>query len=210
MKVAVCATQPSLDATVDPRFGRCAYFLIVDSDTMEFEAMQNQAAMAGMGAGIQAAQTVASAGVEAVIAGHFGPNAFHALSQAGIALYAAPPNMTVRQAIEALQAGQLTSLTGPSVGAHAGIGMGPGMGMGMGMGRGMGRGMGGGMGGGWAAPAPPFPAGPMAGPPPPPPAGPGWQQPVDESVLRQLKEQLDALQQELKDIRQRLDKLEGK
>ena len=198
MKVAVCATQPSLDATVDPRFGRCAYFLIVDSDTMEFEAMQNQAAMAGMGAGIQAAQTVASAGVEAVIAGHFGPNAFHALSQAGIALYAAPPNMTVRQAIEALQAGQLTSLTGPSVGAHAGMGMGPGMGMGMGMGAGWQ------MGPGWQA-GPPMGPGWQPPAPPPPPAAVPAAGPVDLNAIRQ---QLDAIQQQLDMIRQTLEQME--
>ena len=67
MKIAVSASQPQLDAPIDPRFGRCPYFLIVDSDTMEFEVIENQGAMAGSGAGIQAAQLVANAGAEAVV-----------------------------------------------------------------------------------------------------------------------------------------------
>ena len=67
MKVAVSAQAPSLEAPLDPRFGRCAYFVIVDTDTMRFEAIDNAAASAGSGAGILAAQTVANAGAEAVI-----------------------------------------------------------------------------------------------------------------------------------------------
>ena len=41
MKICVTSTGPSPDAPVDPRFGRCQYFMIVDSETMEYEAMQN-------------------------------------------------------------------------------------------------------------------------------------------------------------------------
>ena len=55
MKIAVSATAPELDAGVDPRFGRCQYFLIVDPQNMEFEAVDNSNAMASGGAGISTA-----------------------------------------------------------------------------------------------------------------------------------------------------------
>lgn len=155
MKVAVCSTGDNLDSMTDPRFGRCAYFVVVNMDTMEFEAVSNQAAMAGQGAGIMAAQTVANKGVEAVIAGNFGPNAFQALNAGGIQIYPWAGG-TVRQAIEALKAGQLQPMGGPSVQARYGMdqgtgpapGIGPAQGLGPGMGGGMGRGRGGGRGGG--------------------------------------------------------------
>lgn len=147
MRVAVCSTGDSLDAMADPRFGRCAYFLIVDTDTLAFETVENVAAMQGQGAGIAAAQIVASKGVEAVVAGNFGPNAFQGLNAGGIKIYTSMGG-TVRQAIEALKAGQLQPISGASVQAHYGTSQGatPGQGFGSGMGPGAGGGMGGGMG----------------------------------------------------------------
>jgi len=153
MKAAVCSTGNNLDSMADPRFGRCAYFLIVDTDTLEFEAVPNPAAAQGQGAGIMAAQIVASKGVEAVIAGNFGPNAFQALNAGGIQVYTWAGG-TVRQAIEALKTGALQPVGGASVQAHYGMGQGagptpgagPAQGFGPGMGGGRGMGRGGGMG----------------------------------------------------------------
>jgi predicted Fe-Mo cluster-binding NifX family protein len=163
MKVAVSAAGPSLDSPIDPRFGRCQYLLIVDSESLDFEAVENPAVMAPGGAGIQAAELVASMGAGAVITGNCGPNAYQVLSAAGIDIFVGASG-SVHQAIEAYKRGELQATPGPSVGPYSGIepGMGRGMGGGMGggrgggmgrgmgggMGRGMGRGMGGGMGGG--------------------------------------------------------------
>jgi len=61
MKIGISSTGEDLNAQVDPRFGRCQYFLIVDTDTMNFESIPNESAMASGGAGIQAAQTIAKA-----------------------------------------------------------------------------------------------------------------------------------------------------
>ena len=83
MKICVTATANSLDAQIDPRFGRCSYFVIVDSETMQFEAVPNMAAAASGGAGIQAAQTIAKEGVKLLITGNVGPKAFQALAAAG-------------------------------------------------------------------------------------------------------------------------------
>jgi predicted Fe-Mo cluster-binding NifX family protein len=41
MRIAVTAAGSTLDATMDPRFGRCAYFVIVETDDMTFEAIEN-------------------------------------------------------------------------------------------------------------------------------------------------------------------------
>jgi len=139
MKIAVTATGPDLDAQVDPRFGRCAYFIFVDTDTMEFEAVPNPYVSAMGGAGIQAAQLVANKGATAVLSGAFGPNAAQTLSAVGVQMY---PNVmgTVREAVERFKRGELQATFQATAPPFAG--MGPGGGFGMGMGRGMGRGMG--------------------------------------------------------------------
>ncbi len=140
MKVAVSATGDNLDVQIDPRFGRCQYFIIVETDSMEYEAVSNASAMATGGAGIQAAQNVAGMGVEAVITGNVGPNAFQTLSASGIKIVTGA-NGIVRDAVERYKKGELKETTSPSVGDHFGMGGGGGGG-----GRGMGRGMGGGRG----------------------------------------------------------------
>ena len=76
MKIGVTSTGEDLHANVDQRFGRCKYFLIVDAESMEFEVLSNENAMAFGGAGIQTAQTIANKGVEAFVTGNVGPNAF--------------------------------------------------------------------------------------------------------------------------------------
>ena len=99
MKIAVTSKSNNLESKVDPRFGRCSYFLIVDTDTMSFEYLSNESAMASGGAGIQAAQTVAKAGAEVVVTGNMGPNAFQTLSAAGIRVFTGA-NGTVKEAVE--------------------------------------------------------------------------------------------------------------
>ena len=84
MKICVSASSNSLDANVDSRFGRCPYFVIIDSETMEFDLVPNDSTNAAHGAGIQAAQTVVNKGVKVVITGNVGPNAFQVLSTTGI------------------------------------------------------------------------------------------------------------------------------
>lgn len=134
MRVAIPATDRDLDAPTDPRFGRCQVFMIVETDDMSFQALDNDAALQGSGAGIAAVQLVANAGADAVIAAHLGPNAFSALNAGGLKVYNFAGG-TVRQAVEALKAGQLPETGGANVPSHFGMGGG---GRGMGMGRGMG------------------------------------------------------------------------
>jgi predicted Fe-Mo cluster-binding NifX family protein len=140
MKIAVSASAPELDSSVDPRFGRCSYFLIVDSETQEFEAVENPFISASGGAGIQAAQLVAGKGVQAVLTGSCGPNAFQTLKAAGIKLIVGVTG-TVREAARGYASGaKFREASGPDVPPHFGMGRGAGLGRGRGMGRPQGRG----------------------------------------------------------------------
>ena len=105
MKVAVSSVGKTLDSQVDRRFGRCPYFLIVDSETLEFEVVTNAAAGAMGGAGIQAANSVVGEGVKAVITGNVGPNAFQTLSAAGKVIITGASG-TVKEAIGKNQRGR--------------------------------------------------------------------------------------------------------
>ncbi len=82
MKIAISATEPSLDAAMDQRFGRCAYFVVVEPDTMDSESVPNLTATLGSGAGIQAARLLAEKGVSTVLTGNCGPKAWDTLSAA--------------------------------------------------------------------------------------------------------------------------------
>jgi predicted Fe-Mo cluster-binding NifX family protein len=131
MKVAVSASGTNLDATIDPRFGRCAYFIVVETEDMGFESFDNQNAALGGGAGIQSAQFVASKGARAVLTGHCGPNAVRTLNAAGIEVYVGQSG-TVREAVERYKNGELSHTTQPNVPDHFGMGGGKGRGRGMG------------------------------------------------------------------------------
>ena len=140
MKVAVCSTGDTLDSPVDPRFGRCAYFLIVDTETFDSTAVKNPGILSDQGAGIQAAQVISSMEVSAVIAGNLGPNAHNALLAAGIKVYACAGE-TVRYAVDFFNAGSLQEMAEPTVSSNFGTTAAyPGRGLGRG------RGIGGGMG----------------------------------------------------------------
>ena len=142
MKVAFSASGQALTSQMDPRFGRCAHFVIVDTDSMSNESVTNDSGQLSGGAGIQSAQLLSSRGVKAVITGNCGPNAVAALSAAGIDLYTGQTG-SIEDALARYREGNLTSTREPNVGTHFGIGGGRGMGRGGGGGGGTGRGGGG-------------------------------------------------------------------
>jgi predicted Fe-Mo cluster-binding NifX family protein len=154
MKIAFSSTGTDLDSEIDPRFGRCAYFLIVNPDDMTFEAIENESMSLGGGAGIQSGQFIASKGANVVITGNFGPNASRILNAAGVDVIVGVSG-PIREAIERYKRGELSPTDQANVPDHYGMGMGggqsasPGRGMGGGMGRGMGMGRDMGMQGGY-------------------------------------------------------------
>jgi predicted Fe-Mo cluster-binding NifX family protein len=121
MKIAVSSSSNNLDAQIDPRFGRCAYFLIGDTDDMNFEAFNNESISLGGGAGIQAAQFVASKGAKAILTGNVGPNAVKTLGAAGVDIFAGQ-NGTVSDAVERYKSGNLESTRKATVDDHHGMG----------------------------------------------------------------------------------------
>jgi len=127
MRIAVSASGLSLDAEVDPRFGRCQYFIIIDPDTLEFESIENSSATASGGAGISAAQIVASKGVEAILTGNCGPNAYQVLSPAGIKVIAGVSGK-VQDAVRDYKAGKYQANSQPNVSVHFGMDKGQGTG----------------------------------------------------------------------------------
>jgi len=118
MKIVLTTTSPNIESDVDGRFGRGAYFLIIDSDTMEWQAHPNPAVNASGGAGIKAAQFVTEQGVKAAISGDFGPNAHGALDAAGISMYQFGACRTAKEAIEQFKAGQLECVNAPTGPGH--------------------------------------------------------------------------------------------
>jgi predicted Fe-Mo cluster-binding NifX family protein len=120
MKICITSQGDNLDAEVDPRFGRANYFLIIDTDNMENEAVQNPYTSAGGGAGIQAAQFVANKEVKAVITGNIGPNAFQVLKEAGLNVIS-DISGSVREAIEKYKKGVLQSVENPTVNEKFGM-----------------------------------------------------------------------------------------
>ena len=141
MKVAISSTGPTLEADVDPRFGRCQYFIVADTETMEFEALDNASAMSSGGAGISAAQMIAGKSVGAVLTGNCGPNAYQVLSPAGIKVITGVSGK-VKDAIEGYRTGRFKESSQANVPDHFGASPGGGGGSGRGGGRGMGRRMG--------------------------------------------------------------------
>ena len=202
-KIAVSSTGDNLDAQVDPRFGRCAYFIFVDTDTLKYEAVQNPNVSAASGAGIQTAQLVANKEVEAVLTGNVGPNAFQTLQAAGVNVIAGVSGK-VKDAVQTYKDGKIQAAGGPTVASHfgtsgaagpdMGTGGSPAMGAGMGAGMGRGMGMGAGMGGGMMGPQ----------------AFPGQPSPMPDASqeLPFLKQQADYLKNQLDEITKRIENLE--
>ncbi|MGB7056006.1 MAG: NifB/NifX family molybdenum-iron cluster-binding protein [bacterium] len=120
MKICVTSQGDNLDSELDPRFGRCKYFLFVDKDTLKFEAIENPNIDAAGGAGIQSGQLVAGKGVNAVLTGNVGPNAFQTLQTAGIDVVTGLSG-SVKEAIEKYKKGGIEPTQGPSVSSKFGL-----------------------------------------------------------------------------------------
>lgn len=118
MKIAITSKGQDLDAEVDPRFGRAAYLIVVDSDTMAFEVLDNsQNVNALKGAGIQAARAISEKKAAVLLTGYCGPNAFQAL-KAGNIQVASDASGTIREAVAAYLRGDLPISDGPTAEGH--------------------------------------------------------------------------------------------
>jgi len=119
VNIAVTSKGNTIDSEVDPRFGRCPWFLIVNTDDMTFTAVENANTSAGGGAGVQSGQLMAEHDVECVLTGNCGPNAFSTLQAAGIRVITGVGG-TVRAAVERYAKNSPSPSTGASVAGHLG------------------------------------------------------------------------------------------
>jgi len=118
MKLCITAQGDTLEASVDPRFARAPYFIVYNTETDEWQAVDNsQNLQAASGAGVQASQNVADLGAEVVLTGHCGPNAFRTLGAAGIQIIVGVEG-TVADAVQQYKAGSLTPSESPDVQGH--------------------------------------------------------------------------------------------
>lgn len=114
-KVAITSEGPTLEDRVDPRFGRAAGFIVVDTETMAHEYIDNGSSQAmSHGAGIQAAENVVQSGAAVVLTGYVGPKAFDALNAVGIKIGQNLEGMTVAQAVEKYKAGEVPLANSPN------------------------------------------------------------------------------------------------
>ena len=118
MKIAVTAKDGNLSAEVDPRFGRAAYIIIIDTETMDYEVIDNKSNVdAFKGAGIQAATTICDHGAKVVLTGYCGPNAFRTLEAAGVKV-GSDVTGTVAGAVENFKRGSVRYSEAPNAEGH--------------------------------------------------------------------------------------------
>lgn len=151
MKIGISSTGKDMNSQIDPRFGRCAYFMIIHVDDMSIEVFENEYKSLGGGAGIQSAGFMNSKGVEVVLTGNCGPNAMGVFSESGIKVVTGQAGL-IKDVVEKFKNGELTPSVNPTVDEKAGVadmaGQGNAMPQGRGRGMGGGRGIGCGRGGG--------------------------------------------------------------
>lgn len=123
MKIAITSQGKDLNAEVDPRFGRCQYFIIYDTEKQEFESIDNTSVGLSGGAGPQSAQIISEKGARAVLTGNVGPNAYQTLAAANIEVFAGVSGK-VSDAIDSYKKGAIKPYTAPSVESHFGMGEG--------------------------------------------------------------------------------------
>lgn len=118
MKIAITSKGKNLDAEVDPRFGRAAYIIIVDTDTLDFEVVDNaENVNAFKGAGIQAATLISDKKAEVLLTGYCGPNAFKTLDAGNIKVVNDCAG-TIKEAVKAFNNGNFKFADNANVEGH--------------------------------------------------------------------------------------------
>ncbi|MDP8299708.1 MAG: NifB/NifX family molybdenum-iron cluster-binding protein [Candidatus Tantalella remota] len=119
MKICITSQGNNLEAQLDPRFGRCQYFVIVDTDTDAIDVLENPNKDGMGGVGVQSGQSMAEKQVKVVLTGNVGPNAYQTLNAAGIEVITGVTG-TIKEVLDKYKKGEFKSTQGPSVDSHFG------------------------------------------------------------------------------------------
>lgn len=103
MKIVITSQGNNTEATLDPRFGRCSYFAIYDTekDTVEFEANNNKEAAEG--AGPASVAFVANKGAEKIVSGEFGFKIKSLLSDLNIQMIMIKEEKSIKEIIDIIK-----------------------------------------------------------------------------------------------------------
>ena len=108
MRISITATESTLEASVDPRFGRANFLIVVDTDTGQFTSHENTENLnAVQDAESEAAQKVLDLGVDAVITGNVSSKALATLEAGNVKVCAGDPGVSVMDAVKRFKAEQL-------------------------------------------------------------------------------------------------------
>jgi predicted Fe-Mo cluster-binding NifX family protein len=120
MKIAVTSYDKDITGKIDRSFGRAKWFVVVDTENDTVEAHSNeQNVNAVQGAGIQAAQNISNLGVDVILTGNVGPNAFRTLSAASIKIFVVGKDVeTAEEAIAEWKAGRLQEVNEATIEGH--------------------------------------------------------------------------------------------
>ena len=118
MRIAISSQGTNLDSEVDPRFGRAAQFILIDTESGSFDVIENnQNLNLPQGAGIQTAQTIAEQKAEVVLTGNCGPKAFKTLQAAGVKVVTGV-NGKIKDALKDYQEGKYQEANESNVQGH--------------------------------------------------------------------------------------------
>lgn len=120
MKIAFSTMGNDMDGAVESRFGRCANFLIYDTESNNFSVYKNESSTARGGAGIKAAEQIVNLGAIAIITGNVGPNAHQALSAAGVKIVQSSCS-SIQDELKKYLANESKTYDSPSVESHHGV-----------------------------------------------------------------------------------------
>lgn len=120
MKIAISSSGKELNSLLDPRFGRCPFYAIYDTEDKKWNFLTNPGALEGSGAGVKASQFLIEKQADLLLTGDVGPNASRILNSAGIKVYSLS-EVPIEKALHLYQQGQYSPILEPTVNSHSGM-----------------------------------------------------------------------------------------
>jgi predicted Fe-Mo cluster-binding NifX family protein len=104
MKTLITSTDKSIDAAFDKRYGRAAWFCLLEEESGKTEFFENEYVNATGGAGTKAAEQTVELGAQKVISGDFGPKAKDLLEKFNVQMVIIEEDdLTVKDIVERIK-----------------------------------------------------------------------------------------------------------